>query len=212
MLSVPAFTSWPAAGPGQEGLGQLCALAGSHHPVHDVAGEDVDDDVEVEPHAPLRSPQFGYVPAPALVRRASHELGPGPAGMGGLGPAVADLAGGPQAAVHRRDRAQVAVLVQQHGPHLGRGQVTEAIGAQRRQHGVDFLCAQGVRRRRPGPGPGRSRRGGLGPAVVGGLGLPRRPTRRAGADEGFQGGHAGVDHCFGFCSGAALSASISKSA
>jgi hypothetical protein len=47
---------------------------------------------------------------------------------------------------------------------------------------------------------------------VGGLGLAGGPTGGLGADEGHEVGHAGVDHGLGLFSGAALSASISKSA
>ena len=47
--------------------------------------------------------------------------------MGGLGAPLADLPGVVQDLVHGADAAQVAALIQQHRPRLGRGLVSEPL-------------------------------------------------------------------------------------
>jgi hypothetical protein len=68
---------------------------------------------------------------------------PDPWRVGGLGPAVpAVLPGGGQDPVHGADTAQVAALIQQDRPRLGRGLVREPVTVEHVQHSVPLVLAQ----------------------------------------------------------------------
>jgi hypothetical protein len=98
---------------GDQRLGQHGGLAGGDHPADRVAGEDVEDHVEVVV-GPLRRPvQLGDIPTPHGVRRRRDQLGLHLRRMGGKAASVAGLAAFTQQPVHRRLRAQVDALIQQ---------------------------------------------------------------------------------------------------
>src|ERR1035441_10260050 len=59
---------------GDQTLGQLGGFAGSHHPTHHVAAEDVQDDVEVEVSPLGRPQQLRYVPGPNLVGAGGQQF------------------------------------------------------------------------------------------------------------------------------------------
>jgi hypothetical protein len=71
--------------------------------------------------------------------------------MGRHPSALAHLAVGPQQAVHSGLRGEVAALVEQRRPDLGRGPVDEALAVEHPEHGCPLLPRQGVGRGRPGP-------------------------------------------------------------
>ena len=77
--------------------------------------------------------QLGDVPGPDLVRVGCGELGFDGGGMDGLAAALAGLARGAQQPVVRGLGAQAGALIQQDGPDLGRGQVSEPRAARRVQ-------------------------------------------------------------------------------
>ena len=124
--------------------GQGRVLPVRHHPSHDVAAEDVHDDVEVV-IAPLPRPQQPRdIPGPHLVRRRGHQLGLLVLGMGALRPAFLNRHLGGQNTIHRAFAAQVDLFVEQRGHHLGRGPVHESLRTQRVEDLVSFLLAQGT--------------------------------------------------------------------
>jgi len=196
-------------------LGQWPGLAGGDHPPDDVTGVDVDDHVEVEPRPLRRTPQLGDVPRPHLVRPVRHELRFHRRRVRGLPAAFPRTGGLTQQPIERRDRAQVAALVQQDRPRLGRGQVDEPIRVQLGQDRGPLLGCQGtglgavaVRgRRRP-----RWRRGLTVPPVVAGLRDADRLARVPDPDLGGKVFDRGVGHLVDLASVSPLSESVSKSA
>ena len=101
-------------------------LARSDGPGDDVAGVDVDHDVEVVTDLTHRGAKLRNIPRPNLPRPGRQQLGllpsPGdsPDGRGFTGQVV-----GAQHPVHRGHRAQVGALVEQRGPRLRDGLVGE---------------------------------------------------------------------------------------
>ena len=124
--------------------GQGRALPIRHHPSHDVAAEDVHDNVEVEV-APLPRPQQPCdIPGPDLARARRHQLGFLVFGMTPLRSALSNWHLGGQNAIHRTFAAQVDVFVEQGRHNLGRGPVHESLRTQRVEDLVSFLLAQGT--------------------------------------------------------------------
>jgi hypothetical protein len=74
------------------------------------------------------------------------QLGTNPGRMSGLAPAFSDLALGAKDPVHGGDRRHIPAIVEQSGPHLGRGQVHELRGVQQVQQLVELGVGELVRR------------------------------------------------------------------
>jgi hypothetical protein len=117
-------------------------------PTHGVAGEHVQDDVEVEPGPLVGAGQFGDVPAPHLVGGGGDELGLDGGGVAGLAATLADLGAGSQQPIHGRDRTQIDAVVEQVSPYLGGGQVAELVAVE----DLDDVVALSLAER-----PGRAR-------------------------------------------------------
>ena len=81
---LPAADALLGAGGGDELLRQDGGLAGGEHPADRVAGEDVEDHVEVVVRPFRRAVQLGDVPRPDLVRAGGQQLGLDRGGVGGL--------------------------------------------------------------------------------------------------------------------------------
>lgn len=104
-------------------LGPLGCFGAFDGVADDVAAEDVDDHVGVEPDALGRTGQPGDVPGEHLRGSVRDELGDRPGRVGGLAAAFAVLPGGGQDPVHRPLRAPVVPRVPLTCPDLGGRQV-----------------------------------------------------------------------------------------
>jgi len=185
------------AGLADQHVGQLGGFTAGDHPADGVAREDIQDHVEVIPGPFRRAAQLGYVPRPHFVRPACDEFGLHLGRMGGVGTALPHLARPAQQPVERGLRAQVDTLVEQRGPHLGRGHVDEAVAV---QHVEDRLPLGQAQRPRLGPVTVRERGGPLGcraspvPPVVAGLGRADRDAALAHSDVCDEFGEGPVGH------------------
>ena len=91
-----------------------------NHPAHDVAAEDVEQDIEVEGRPAFGPPEPGDIPGPGLVGARGHQLGLGVAGMTALiAPLSHRLVRG-QDPVHRALGAQILAFIEQRRDDLGR--------------------------------------------------------------------------------------------
>ncbi len=190
-------------------------------PPGDIAGEDIQHDVEFVPSSFLWSFQRGDVPAPHLAGAVGDQLGTNPGWVGGLGPSFPALSGVAGDAVHARLRAPVAALVELAGPHLWNRQVTVGLGVQQRQDPGSFVVGD-RRGRQPPWQPGsvyrsqRCRPARVSPPVVGGPGPSGQRARHDNRHlRGPQLGERGVQDVFGGvggCWSSALSDSCSTSA
>jgi hypothetical protein len=77
------------------------------------------------------------------VHTVGDELGADAGRVGGLGAALADLVPGLQDPVHGADTAVVGALVEQHGPGLGRGLVSEPVAVEDVEDLLPLLVRQG---------------------------------------------------------------------
>jgi len=92
----------------------------------DVAGVDVDHHIGVEVGALDRPGELGDIPAVNLTGGGGDQLGTDPGRVAGQPPSFPHLAVFAKDPVHRGDRAQVTVLVQELGVDLQRWLVNEA--------------------------------------------------------------------------------------
>src|SRR5450830_1260464 len=100
-----------AAGLGDQLRGQGRRLGVGQQPAHDVAAEDVEQDVEVQVGPLLKGQEFRDVPGPDLVGARGQKLRPG---INGMNQMVSPLASGAHALEHAVDRAgacQIQALV-----------------------------------------------------------------------------------------------------
>ena len=160
--------------------GQVGAFASGQQPAHHIAAEYVEHHVQVEVRPFGRAQQLGNVPGPDLVGRGGQQLGFLVARMPQLIAPLANFLGLMQDAVHRADRAEVRVFVEQGGVNLGRRAIDEPLAVQRVEHRLPLRGTQRARWR--GPHLGRGRCGaGLLPPIVRSAGHPqRRAARRQG--------------------------------
>ena len=128
---------------------EVTGFGGVHFPADRLAGEDIEHRVQAGVQATPGSFQFRDVPGPDLARAGGDQFGPDPGRVRGLGAALADLAGIVQDPVDGADAAQVAALIQQHRPRLGRGLVREPLAVQHRQHPVPLRLRERGRVGRP---------------------------------------------------------------
>ena len=77
---------------GDEALGERGTFSVSQHPANHVAGEDVEDDVEVVVGPLDGATKLRDIPRPNLVRRFGQQLRLGVVRMASLVPALSDLA------------------------------------------------------------------------------------------------------------------------
>ena len=101
---------------GDEALGERGTFSVSQHPANHVAGEDVEDDVEVVVGPLDGATKLRDIPRPNLVRRFGQQLRLGVVRMAPLVPALSDLAVLLQNPIHRANRAEVGSLVQKRSP------------------------------------------------------------------------------------------------
>src|SRR5690606_13638661 len=170
-------------------------------PAHDLARVDVDDRVAVVLDALGRAAHGGYVPGPHLVRPVGFQARD-PVGAGALVAAAAAFTH--QAAfgehpVHLAFRAQVGALVEQRRIHLGRGQITEPLAAERFDDHI--LLGAGERRWvrprwQPGGtrGPNRPALGALATVAIGPLVHTEGRTGPLHPDLGSELGDVRVEH------------------
>ena len=100
---------------------QVSILVARDHPAHDVAAEEVEDDVQRVVEVRDRALQFGDVPRPDLIRARRHELGFRVRRMPGLGAPLAHFAGRREHAIHRARGTEVGLLLEQRGMDCNRG-------------------------------------------------------------------------------------------
>src|SRR3954468_4247304 len=144
--------------------GVLGAFALVDLPGNDLAAEDVEDQVEVEEHAPDWTRHPGDVPAPDLAGAAGAVAGRRFATHRRLGPAaMVLLLCRPQDAVEAGLRGEIAALVRQAGHDLAGRQALEGLAVADLQHGLAFRLGQRV----AGCWPSRRREASLGRAVPG---------------------------------------------
>src|SRR5215213_296602 len=130
--------------------GQLGALALVDLPAHDLAAEDIEDQVEVEEHAPDWTGHPGDVPAPDFAGAAGTVARGRLATRRRLGPAAMVLLPfGPQDAVEAGLRGDISALVCAAGHDLAGRQAVERLAVAGVQHGLAFLLRQLVVRRWP---------------------------------------------------------------
>ena len=122
---------------GDEALGERGTFSVSQHPANHVAGEDVEDDVEVVVGPLDGATKLRDIPRPNLVRRFGQQLRLGVVRMAPLVPALSDLAVLLQNPIHRANRAEVGSLVQKRSPHLSGRLVDEPLTVQGPE---DFLA------------------------------------------------------------------------
>src|SRR3972149_6189184 len=116
----------------------------SQHPPRHVAGENVQDHIEVVV-APLDgATQLGDVPRPNLVGAFGQQLRLAVVRTPELVPTFSDLAVRRQNPIHRPDRAVVGSLIQKRGPHFGGRLVDKPLGVQRAEHLVSLRFAKGA--------------------------------------------------------------------
>src|SRR6202171_156427 len=203
------------AGLADQHIGQRGGFAAGDHPADDVAGIDVQDHVKVVV-GPFRwAEQLSYVPRPHLIRPVGDEFGFHLRGMGGLGAALTHLARLAQQPIEGRLRTEVDTVVEQRGPHLGRGHVDEPVAVQHVEDRLLLLGAQGTRLR---PFAVRDRRRALRcradavPTGVAGLRRAYGDARIPHADAPGEFGDGPVAHGVDLGSVSALSESVPKSA
>ena len=124
---------------GDEALGERGTFSVSQHPANHVAGEDVEDDVEVVVGPLDGATKLRDIPRPNLVRRFGQQLRLGVVRMAPLVPALSDLAVLLQNPIHRANRAEVGSLVQKRSPHLS-GRLVDDVPAHRARHLIFFLA------------------------------------------------------------------------
>ena len=122
---------------GDEALRERRTFSVSQHPANHVAGEDVEDDVEVVVGPLDGATKLRNIPRPNLVGRFGQQLRLRVVRMAPLVPALSDLAVLLQNPIHRANRAEVGSLVQKRGPHLGGRLVDEPLTVQGPE---DFLA------------------------------------------------------------------------
>jgi hypothetical protein len=126
----------------EELLGERAVLALGHHPGHDVAAEEVEDDVEVEENAADQSRKLADIPRPDLVWRRGNQ--PRNRVFSAL-PVVASV---PQFttlakdAIHRSNRAEEAAFLEQRRIDLARRLVDESLGVQELEYRAAFRLRQ----------------------------------------------------------------------
>src|SRR4051794_27630956 len=127
--------------------GQLGSFALVDLPADDLAAVDVEDQVEVEEHAPDWAGHPGDVPTPDLARAAGAVAGRRVGTRRRLGPATMGLLTlGPQDAVEAGFRGEIAALVCEAGHNLAGRQALEGLAVAGVQHGLAFLLRQLVAR------------------------------------------------------------------
>src|SRR5215203_6405116 len=130
--------------------GVLGAFALVDLPANDLAAEDVEDQVEIEEHAPDWTRHPGDVPAPDFAGATGAVAGRRWAARRRLGAAaMVLLLFGPQDAVEAGFRGEVAALVCEAGHDLAGRQALECLAVAGVQHGPAFLLGQRVARGRP---------------------------------------------------------------
>src|SRR6478672_9987274 len=130
--------------------GVLGAFARVDLPADDLAAEDVEDQVEVEEHAPDWTRHPGDVPAPDLAGAAGAVAGRRWATRWRLGPAaMVLLLFRPQDAVEAGLGRDIAALVCEAGHDLAGRQALEGLAVADIQHGPAFRLRQRVARCRP---------------------------------------------------------------
>src|SRR3954447_2488665 len=165
--------------------GVLGAFAVVDLPGNNLAAEDVEDQVEVEEHAPDWAGHPGDVPTPDLAGAAGAMAGRRLATHRRLGPAaMVLLLFRPQNAVEAGLRGEVAALVCKAGHDLAGRQALEGLAVADIQHGPAFRLRQRVagcrsRRRRATilwravPGPPAPAGARVDPELCAGLGTAR---------------------------------------
>ena len=138
----------PRAAFGDEVPGERTRLPLRDQPAHDVAAEDVEQDVEVVVGPRRRPEQFRDVPAPHLVRPRRDQLRLGIRRVQPLSPALAHLLVCGEDAVHGPDGAKVFALIEQLSVDLRRRLVDEAILVERSEYGLPLFRRQRLFRRR----------------------------------------------------------------
>src|SRR3954467_11011038 len=128
----------------------LGAFARVDLPANDLAAEDIEDQVEVEEHAPDRAGHPGDVPAPDLAGAAGAVAGRRLATHRRLGPAaMVLLLFRPQDAVEAGLRGEIAALVCEAGHDLAGRQALEGLAVADIQHGLALRLRQRVAGCRP---------------------------------------------------------------
>src|SRR5664280_1215998 len=131
---LPRLDALLGGGLGDEPFGEDGALARGDHPARHVAGEDVEDHVELVVGPLGRTTELRYIPRPQLVRPGGEELGPGIGGMAELVAPLADLGRRGEDAVHRPLRREVRALIEQGGVHRSRRRIEKAWGMELAEH------------------------------------------------------------------------------
>ncbi len=98
-----------------------------HHPTHDVAAEDVEQDVEVEIRPLLRSQQLRNIPRPALIRPRGHKFGFAVLRVLALVAPLSYRLGRSQDPIHGALGAQVCAVIKQGSHHFSGRAVNEAL-------------------------------------------------------------------------------------
>ena len=133
------------AGCRQQALGQVRILVPRDHPAHDVAAEEVEDDIERVVEIRNRALELGDIPGPDLIRARRDQLGGGIGRMPGLCAPLAHFVGRGEHAIHRARGAEVGLLLEQRGMNLGGRLVDEPRAV---QHVEDRLAFGGTQRPR----------------------------------------------------------------
>src|SRR5450830_1723596 len=137
-----------AAGLGDQLGGQRRRLGVGQQPAHDVAAEDVEQDVEVQVGPLLKGQELRDVPGPDLVGARGQELRPG---INGMNQMVSPLASGAHALEHAVDRAgagQIQALILAGEDDLPNRKVPEPFAVDDLEDLPPFI-------QRVGPGRGR---------------------------------------------------------
>ena len=147
------MVSWPwldvllTTALGDETTSELGTFSVSQHPARDVAGEDVQDHVEVVVGPLDGATKLGDVPRPNLVEGFGQQLRLAVVRMAQLVPAFSDFSVLRQNPIHGADRAVVGSLVQKRGPDGGGRFVDKPRGVQC----ADYLLSLGLVQGSVGP-------------------------------------------------------------
>jgi hypothetical protein len=114
-----------------EALRQTGAFVPRNHPGDHVPAEQIEDHIEGEVDVLRGSLQLGNVPRPDLRRRRRHKLRLGVNGMPRLIAPLPDFVCVGEDAIHRADRAEVRLFLEQRRMDLGGRLIDEPLAAQR---------------------------------------------------------------------------------
>src|ERR1039457_1318905 len=143
------------AGCRDQPLGQFGRFAGSYHPAHHIAAEDIEDDIEMEVGPFGWAQQLGYIPTPDLIGPGGQQLRLGVLRMPKLVATLLQFAVFSQDAMHGAYRAEINAFIDQGCIDLCWSLVTKTLRVQMIEHGPALSRIQCPRRRGTCPAWGR---------------------------------------------------------